>query len=309
MKFTREFKIGIVAVVAVALAIWGINYLKGINIFKSTDKYYVVYGNVKGLVENAPVFMNGFKVGNVDQIIFDRNNINRIVVRISMQEKMKLPVNTSLLLKGGNIISGTKDIDIIAGNGDGFHESGDTLLASVQMEITELIDPLKAKIESVVTAIDTVMTSLSELMDTKTRKELKTTIANLNGTLSTLRSSMQSSGTIGSTLQNFSLISENLKKSNDEITAILSNFSAVSDSLKEANLKSLILHASETFAKTSELFASINNGEGTAGQLMMNDSVYNNLNNALSSLDALLIDLREHPKRYVHISVFGRKDK
>ena len=89
----------------------------------------------------------------------------------------------------------------------------------------------------------------------------------------------------------------------------MQNFAAVSDTLKQAELKSLITHASATFAKTTELFTKINNGQGTAGQLMVNDSVYNNLNSALSSLDSLLIDLREHPKRYVHLSVFGKKDK
>jgi phospholipid/cholesterol/gamma-HCH transport system substrate-binding protein len=309
MKLSREFKIGLVAVIAVALAIWGINYLKGISIFKSTDQYYVVYHNVKGLVENASVFLNGYKVGNVKRIEFDKENINSIVVEISMQEEMKLPHNTALLLRSGSLISGTKDIDIIPGTGEGFHESGDTLISSIQVELTDFIDPIRNKIESLVTAIDTVMISLSDLMDDNTRKNLQGTIANLNNATSSLKLSLQPTGSLGRSMDNFSQITDNLKNSNDDISTILKNFAAVSDTLKQAELKTLILNASETFARTSELFTAINNGEGTAGQLMMNDSVYNNLNNALASLDSLLIDLREHPKRYVHLSVFGKKDK
>jgi phospholipid/cholesterol/gamma-HCH transport system substrate-binding protein len=134
-------------------------------------------------------------------------------------------------------------------------------------------------------------------------------IANLNGATSSLKSSLLPSGSLTQSLSNLGQITENLKQSNEEISKILENFAALSDTLKQAELKALITHASATFAQTSELFASINKGEGTAGQFIMNDSVYHNLNHALSSLDSLLIDLREHPRRYVHVSVFGKKDK
>lgn len=309
MKITREFKIGFVAILAVALAIWGINYLKGINIFKSTDHYYAVYGNVKGLVENATVYLNGYKVGQVANIEFDKDNLERIVVEISLEQKLELKKNTSLVLRSGSLISGTKDIDILPGNGQGYYEPGDTLPSAIQVEITDYIEPIKAKIESVVTAIDTLMLAMNDLLDNNTRRNLQGTIANLQGATASLKSSLQPSGSLSNSLGNLDSLTENLKKSNEEISKILKNFAAVSDTLKQADLKALINNASETFARTSELFTSINKGEGTAGQLIVNDSVYHNLNSALASLDSLLIDLREHPKRYVHLSVFGKKDK
>ena len=309
MKISREFKIGFVAFLAVALAIWGINYLKGINIFKSTQQYYAVYGNVKGLVENAVVYLNGYKVGNVNQIEFDKNHVNRIVVGISLDSKIPLRRNTTLLLKSGSIISGTKDIDIIPGNGEGFHESGDTLTGGVDMDITSYIEPLVNRVESVMGTIDTLMLSLNDLLDPKTRNHLQGLVANMNAATGSLKSSLHPSGSLGQSLTNLSELTGNLKKSNEDISKLLANFAAISDTLKQAELKSLITQASETFARTTELFTMINNGQGTAGQLIVNDSVYNNLNSALSSLDSLLIDLREHPKRYVHLSVFGRKEK
>jgi phospholipid/cholesterol/gamma-HCH transport system substrate-binding protein len=309
MKITREFKIGFVALLAIALAIWGINYLKGINVFKSTDHYFAVYGNVKGLIENAVVNLNGYKVGNVSKIEFDRNNVNRIVVEISLEQKIKLTKNTTLVLRSASLISGTKDLDLVMGDGPGFYESGDTLNASVEVELTDYIGPIRSKVESLVSSIDTLMVSLNDLMDPSTRKNLQGTIANLNSATASLKISLQPSGSLNQSLDNIALITENLKKSNEDIAVMLKNFAAVSDTLKQSNLKALIEHADKTFAQTAELFAMINKGEGTAGQLVVNDSVYNNLNNALASLDSLLIDLREHPKRYVHLSVFGKKDK
>lgn len=309
MKITREFKIGFVAVLAVALAIWGINYLKGIDIFRSTDHYYAVYGNVKGLVENATVYLNGYKVGQVAKIEFNKENLEKIVVEISLEQKLKLKKNTSLILRSGSIISGTKDIDILPGNGDGYYEPGDTLPSAIQVELTDYVEPIKAKIESAVTAIDTLMLAMNDLLDNNTRRNLQGTIANLNHATASLKASLQPSGSLSNSLGNLDSLTENLRKSNAEISKILKNFADVSDTLKQADLKALINNAGETFAQTSELFASLNKGEGTAGQLIMNDSVYHNLNSALASLDSLLIDLREHPKRYVHLSVFGKKEK
>lgn len=306
MKLSREFKIGLVALIAIAIAIWGINYLKGINIFRSSDSYYAVYGNVRGLVENAVVYLNGYKVGNVNRIEFDKNNTNRIIVRVALGKKMKLPKNTTLMLRSGSLISGTKDVDIIPGTGEGFHEPGDTLHSAIQTEMTDFIDPLTIKLESVVSAIDTVLLSLTDLLDPDTRKNLKGTIANLNGASASL---LSPSGKLYATLDNLSEFTGNLKESNEDVTQILNNFAAISDSLEKAELRKLISQAGETFARTNELFTMIKSGQGTAGQLIVNDSIYRNLNSALASLDSLLIDLREHPKRYVHISVFGRKDK
>jgi len=309
MKISREFKIGLVALIAVILAVWGINFLKGINILKPTDKYYAVYGNVRGLIESAVVNLNGYKVGNVTSIEFEPQNLKKIVVEISLEKKLKLPRNTSIVIRSGSLISGAKDIDLVLGSGPGYYEPGDTLPSSIQVELSDYIDPVRKQIESLLTSVDTVMMAINGLMNRETRKNLQGAIANLNGATNSLKLSLQSSGALSQSFTNLESVTENLKKSNEEISAVLHNFAAVSDSLKQSDLKALIQHAGETFAKTSELFGKINKGEGTAGKLVVNDSLYNSLNSALVSLDSLLTDLREHPKRYVHLSVFGKKDR
>ncbi len=138
MKISREFKIGLVALIAVVLAMWGINFLKGINVLKPTDKYYAVYGNVKGLIESAVVYLNGYKVGNVSRIEFDEKNLKRVVVEISLEKKIKLPRNTSIVIRSGSLISGSKDIDLLLGEGPGYYESGDTLPSGIQVELVRL---------------------------------------------------------------------------------------------------------------------------------------------------------------------------
>jgi phospholipid/cholesterol/gamma-HCH transport system substrate-binding protein len=309
MKISREFKIGLVALVAVILAIWGINFLKGINILTPTEKYYAVYGNVKGLIESAVVNLNGYKVGNVSNIHFEENNLGKIVIEISLGKKIKLPRNTKIVLRSGSLISGSKDVDLMLGEGPGYYEPGDTLPSSVQVELADYIDPIRSQVESLVRSVDTVMVALSKLMDDNTRKNLQGTIANLNNATQSLRLSLQPNGSLSSSFTNLASITDNLKKNNEDISRLLRNFAAVSDSLKQSDLKKLITHADETFAKTSELFGKINEGQGTAGQLVVNDSLYNNLNSAVASLDSLLIDLKDHPGRYVRVSVFGKKEK
>jgi phospholipid/cholesterol/gamma-HCH transport system substrate-binding protein len=309
MKITREFKIGLVALIAVMLAIWGINFLKGINILEPTDKYYAVYGNVKGLIESAVVNLNGYKVGNVTRIAFEKNDLKKIVVEISLEKKIRLPRNTTVVVRSGSLISGAKDIDLLLGDAPGFYEPGDTLPSSVQVELSDYIDPVRKQLESLIRSMDTVMVAVSGLLDNETRKNLQGTIANLNSATQALKLSLQTSGSLSKSFNNLASVTDNLKKSNAEISSLLHNFAAVSDSLRQSDLKALIRHADETFARTSGVFDKINKGEGTAGQLVVNDSLYNNLNSAIASLDSLLIDLRENPKRYVHLSVFGKKDK
>ena len=309
MKISREFKIGLVALIAVILAVWGINFLKGINILEPTNKYYAVYGNVKGLLESAVVNLNGYKVGNVTHIEFASNNLSKIIVEISLEKKIKLPHHTTIMVRSGSLISGAKDIDLILGSEPGFYEPGDTLPSAVQVELSDYIDPVRVQILSLISSVDTLMVALGGLMDKNTRKNLQGTIANLNQATNSLRISLQASGSLSQSFTNLAAVTENLKKSNSEITRLLDNFAAISDTLHQADLKALISHAGETFARTTELFDRINRGEGTAGHLVANDSLYHNLNNALASLDSLLIDLKAHPKRYVHLSVFGKKDR
>jgi phospholipid/cholesterol/gamma-HCH transport system substrate-binding protein len=230
-------------------------------------------------------------------------------VEISLEKKVKLPRNTRMVVRSGSLISGAKDIDLELGAGPGFQEAGDTLTAAIQVELSDYIDPIRKQVESLITSVDTLMLSMSDLIDRDTRKNLQATIANLNGMSQSLNRSLQSSGSLNASFANLAEVTGNLKKSNEAISALLHNLADVSDTLRQADLKALVQNADKTFAQTASVFEKINQGQGTAGQLVVNDSLYNSLNSAVASLDSLLTDLKAHPKRYVHLSVFGKSDK
>jgi phospholipid/cholesterol/gamma-HCH transport system substrate-binding protein len=309
MKLSREVKIGLVALVTIGILIWGWNFLKGINVFKTSDTYYAVYGDIRGLIESGVVVLNGYKVGNVGAIQFDKDNAGRIVVEIELEEKVKLPRNTVLLIRSSSLISGVKDLKLIMGDGPGYHTPGDTLLAAVENEIGDLIEPIKLKAEILVTRLDSTLASINDILNVSTRENLKATLQHLNYTMAEFSASLSAGGSLDQSFDNLASITGNLKNSNQQITQTLQHFSAISDSLEKADIKAMIEKAGSTFDQLDAALAKINQGEGTAGKLIYNDSLYHNLNSAVFSLDTLLIDLREHPKRYVHFSVFGKKDK
>jgi len=308
-KISREMKIGFVAIITIAILIWVWNFLKGVNILKSTESYYAVYSDVKGLIESGVVVLNGYKVGNVGSIQFNKDNVDRIVVEINLEQKIRLPRNTVLLIRNSSIVSGIKELKIVLGEGPGFHEPGDTLIAATERELSELIGPIKEKAENVLGQLDSTLAAVNDVLDVSTRNHLKSTLASLDRSAGELSASLQSGGELHTSFNNLASITGNLKNSNEDLSQTLQNFSSISDSLEKADIKAVVDKADLTFAKLDMTLAKINEGEGTVGKLVGDDSLYTNLNSALFSLDSLLIDVKGHPKRYVHFSLFGKKER
>ena len=308
-KISREIKIGFVAIVTIAILIWVWNFLKGVNILKTTESYYAVYSDVQGLIESGVVVLNGYKVGNVGSIQFNKDNVDRIVVEINLEEKIRLPRNTVLLIRNSSLVSGIKELKIVLGEGPGFHEPGDTLIAATERELSELIGPIKDKAESVLGQIDSALAAVNNVLDVSTRNHMKSTLANLDQSVAELTASLQSGGELNNSFNNLASITGNLKNNNEDLSKTLQNISSISDSLEKADIKAVVDKADQTFTKLDMTLAKINEGEGTAGKLVTDDSLYTNLNSALFSLDSLLIDVKAHPKRYVHFSLFGKKDR
>src|SRR4030042_265222 len=227
-KISREVKIGFAAIVSIAILIWGWNFLKGINIFKTTDSYYAVYNDVQGLIKSGVVVLNGYKVGNVGAIQFNKNDVDRIVVKIDLEEKVKLPQNTVLLIRNSSLVSGIKEIRIVLGKGPGFHEPGDTLIAAVEQDITAIIGPIKDKAETVLGQIDSSLAAVNDIMDVPTRRHLKATLANLDRSVAELSASLGPGGELNTSFDNLASITGNLKNNNDNLSQTLQNISSVS---------------------------------------------------------------------------------
>lgn len=309
MKLKKETKIGLIAVAILAFFIWGYNFLKGKNILSTNDSFYAVYKNIDGLEEASPVYISGYKVGVVETIKLHNTKKDKIVVKFSVEEDIQLPINTQAIIYPATLIAG-KAIKLNLSNSTEFYSRNDTIIGILEQDLVSSLSqelmPVKNKIENLVVSIDSVLA----IFDHKRREDLKSSLDNLNKITTDVSTLVDSDNSkLTHILNNVESITNNLKNNNEQLTTILTNFSEISDSVNKADIKTTITNANITLAEFSEISQKINNGEGTVGMLIHNDSLYMNLNNLAADLDSLVIDLNENPGRYVHFSLFGEKDK
>jgi phospholipid/cholesterol/gamma-HCH transport system substrate-binding protein len=301
MKFYKESKIGIIIALALALLIWGLNFLKGRNLFTGSKQYYAVFSNIGGLKKTSTVSANGYNIGLVSDIFFSKGNINRIVVEILVDDQFKIPKNTIVEIYSTDIL-GSKAVQLELGDSKEIANKNDTLQSSFSGDLNSAIASIKNKAEHTIVTIDTMMSSFSQILTPETQKNVRLAIANLQDLIITEKLK------ISKVLDNVESITRNFENSNKSISNIMTNLSSVSDSLAAANLKNTIEKANITLTQTSEILTKINSGKGSLGQLVNNESLYLSLNRTIQDLDSLIVDLNNHPKRYVHLSIFGSKD-
>lgn len=316
-KFNKEVKIGILIIFTIGFFIWGYNFLKGKRIFAPTHNYYVVYDEIGGLMESAPVIMSGYKVGYVDNINF-MEDMQHLSVRLSVDNKIVFPRRTVARIFSSDIM-GTRAVEIITGLSAEKYSPGDTLEADfepgLKEEISLQIIPLKERAEDMMMSMDSVLVIFQTMLDDDFRESFAGSIDNLNKTVISLQRSMYSIDTLitlsdsrfNRVLDNLESISGNIAGSNEDISVILDNFASISDSLAQSELLSTVKHLNAILAETDQMMEGIGRGEGSLGKLVSDDDLYNNLETATRNLDLLLIDLKEHPGRYVNFSIFGRK--
>lgn len=321
MKLSKEFKIGLVVICAIAAFIWGLTFLKGSDIFSHKYYLYAVYPKIDNLIPANPVLIKGFKVGQVNNIsLIQQGGENRVLVKLLLTEDVKIPKNSIARAISSDLL-GSKAVEIVIGDGKQFVKSGDTLLAETEQGLKESfnkqIAPIQAKAENLIGSIDSVMTVVNLVLNTKNRENIDKSFESIRKAIFSLEQTAykmdELMGTekakLSAILTNLSNITGNLHKNEAKITNILNNFSNLSDSLAKTQLKSAISNADKTLKELNALLVRINEGQGTLGKMARNDSLYNNLNKSSEDLDKLLKDLRINPKRYVHFSIFGKKDK
>ncbi len=306
MKLSRELKTGIIVIGGVLLFLLGFSYLKSTPLFDNSKTLYAVYPNVGGLQVGTLVSINGYGVGKVNDIKF-KDAQGNLVVTFTVNNEFNFSKNSKVQLYDTGIIGG-KGLQItpIFDNARTI-QSGDTLQTETKPGLTELaqqkLTPLFKKFESAVTDADSVLINVNNVLDTKTKKDLQTAI---NG-LSELMTSLNGSATVLNQILN-----NNKSKLDSSLTnfeALTSNFAKLSDSLNNAGLGNTLSSLESTMANLDKVISKIENGDGTLGKLMKDEKLYDNLNNASKELDLLLQDFRLNPKRYVNVSVFGKKQK
>ena len=298
------------------------NYLKGIDVFNKRVQYCAIYSKVEGLNVSNPVIINGLNVGSVREIYLMHDHSGRIFVRFEIHRKgIKLPMTTVAKIASTDLL-GSKSIELILGKKEGvYHQAGDTLPSAVEASLTEEVNnqilPLKAKAEELLSSIDTLVGVVHAILNKQARDNLSSSFESIKNALATFEVVALRTDTLimsekikfNQTMTNIQSITNNLRNNNDNITMILDNVAYITDSIAMSDLTSTINNAGKAFADAADVMEKINKGEGTIGQLVNNDSLYNALEASARDLDRLLVDLEENPNRYVHVSVFGRRDK
>lgn len=322
MKISKEFKIGLFAAFSLTALYFGYNFLRGKRLFSSLNTYYVTYNKIDGIVKSTPIYFKGLKVGQVEKLSLIRtDSANQILATLLIDNKIVLSKSSEAMIVSMDLLGGKAISLNIPSLVDPLSE-GDTLIGtqetSLTASITELITPVKNKAENVMVSLNHVLGELEKVLANGGSNNLAHGIADLAGILSSLNNTskqldaliMSEKGKISNITSSIESLSLTLKNSNKEIESSLKNFKSISDSLASAPLKSTIEQLNKTSTQLAYITEKINKGEGTAGKLVNDKELYDNLNKSSQELQVLLKDLHERPSRYVNISVFGgSKDK
>ncbi|PLW91885.1 MAG: MCE family protein [Marinilabiliales bacterium] len=316
----KEIRIAIVFIVGMFVVYWGINYLKGKNVFSSQEVFYAEYDHVAGLQEANPVYLNGFKIGQVSTIEFIENGNGRLRISLLITEDVDIPVNSIARIESSDLL-GSKAVVIYLGDSKEMADNGDYLVPEIERDLKEEVSmqilPLKNKAEELLSSFDSVLVILQTIFNENTRQNLSRSFQSIENTILSLEHASYSIDTLMTSQRhrlamifaNVESITTNLKDNNEKISNIFTNISSVSDSLAAAPITSIVTNANESLEKFNIVMTKIENGEGSLGMLINNDSLYNNLNNSAYELNLLMEDLRLNPRRYMHFSIFGRSGK
>ena len=305
----KELKIGIVFVIVFITLIVGINYLKGINVLNKNRTFFAVYNDIAGLQVGSPIMVNGYQVGMVGNI--DLLSSQELLVTLKIDHDLAISNNSNSRIINRDLM-GTKAISLILGNSTYLMNEGDTFITSVegtlQDEVNAQILPLKNKAEELISSMDSVMIIITAVLDKDARNNLSNSFKSLEETFDLMSKSMSkvdmiidhNNEKVSKIISNLESISLNISSHNDQIKNIINNISSISDTLLRKDILSII----DNF---NQISSNINNGEGSLGLLIKDDTVYKNLENSTAQLSELIEDMKKHPSRYVNFSILGGK--
>ena len=289
-----EVKIGITGVIALVALFLGINFLKGVNLFNSTEVYYITFRNTKGLTKSSAVYADGYKVGIVSNISYDYQRPGEVVVEISADKGLRIPKGSSAQLDEA-VLGGCTLNMLLATNLTEAYHPGDTIKGSDVNGLMAKVGGMVPQLEQVVSKVDTLITTLNLLL---------------------------SNPNLPLIIQNAQLVTENLNKSTEQLNTLLQNdipqmtstftkagenVAMLTDRMNQLDLQATLDNVNRTISSVHSMMEQMQNPNGTLGKLMSDPSVYDNLNHTVQSADSLVTDLKANPKRYVHFSVFGKK--
>ena len=315
MKIRTEAKVGFIGVFSIAILVWGINFLKGKNLFNKECEYHAKYSNINGLLPTSYVFINGMKVGKVNNIQPMDSQMKTFLVSFEIPAKIKLPSNSVAEVYSSDIL-GSKAMRIIVGNASTMLSNNDTIMSknSGDMfdEVKKMFDPYSSKLENIVNNIDGVTASLNLILNKDNQQEFASILQKTNTAASNLAElSAEINGItnnekekIHAIVDNIKNLSETLDENDENLSLIINNFAKISDTLASINISNIMTDINTSLEALSATLNKINKGNGNLGLLINDDKLYYNLEKSTKSLDSLINDIKANPKRYINVSVF-----
>ena len=312
MKISNETKIGALTAIAITLLILGFNFLKGKDTFDRSKKIYAVFKNVEGVQVSNAVTIQGLQIGTVADINETDRDLDGIVVSISLKKDVNIPKNSFAVINSGLISSSS--IVINKGDSKDFLASGDTIQAQNRLnlvsQLEKNIDPIVARLNGTLESLDSLVEVIGSMFDPKTKNNFTAIFSHLAASSASLQALLnEQTGTLAKSLNNVDSFTGNLARNSDRINGTLSNLQKTTEKLSNAKIEETVESIQSTMNELKAVIAKINNSNGTLGLLVNDKKLYQNLESTTRSLNILLDDFRIHPKRYVNISVFGKKDK
>ena len=297
--FTKEVKIALSAIVGIVVLFYGLQFLKGLNVFSSNIVYYVAFDDVSGLSPSSPVYANGYRVGVVKTLNYDYNPQSKIVAELDLNKNMRVPRGSHAEL-ASDLLGNIKINLVLSDDPINMLGRGDTIPGEMEMGMMTKVTKMLPAVERMLPKLDSIMASLNMLL---ADPALRNTLHNVEGMTSNLNATSAELKTLSASLNRE--VPGMMQKTN----AVLDNTQQLTGNLAAIDVAGMTAKVNQTLANVEQLTQKLNSNEGTLGLLMRDPTLYQNLTSTMASADSLLIDLKAHPKRYVHFSLFGKKDK
>lgn len=297
--FTKEIQIALVAIVALIVLYVGLNFLKGLSVFSNSNNYCVAFDDVSGLSASSPVYANGYKVGVVERIDYDYEHPQKIIAVLGLDKQMRVPVGSHAEV-ASDLLGNIKINLVLSDNPLSFLAVGDTILGNIEVGMMGKVGEMVPAIEAMMPKLDSILTSLNVLL---ADPALLNTLHHVEGMTANLDQTSASLRTLSASLGHD--VPSMMKKAD----SVLDNTQQLTANLSAIDVATMTANVNQTLANVEEMTRKLNSNEGTLGLLMRDASLYNHLSQTAADADSLLIDLKQHPKRYVHFSIFGKKDK
>lgn len=297
--FTNEVKIGLVAIAGVVILFFGLSFLKGLTMFSSGNNYFARFENISGVSASSPVYANGFRVGVVERIDYDYSRPDNIVAMLGLDRQMRLPKGTTVEITSD--LLGNVQLQLKMGNDmSSLLSVGDTISGAVQQSIMSKAGDMVPQVEQMLPKLDSILASLNALL---ADPALSSSLHNVERVTASLTSTTQQLGQLSAQLN------RQVPQMMSKADGVLANTEGLTRKLGDIDFQQTMQRVDATLGNLQQTTASLNNNEGTLGLMLRDPQLYNSLNATVRSADSLLNDIKQHPKRYINVSVFGRKEK